>query len=632
MLEANVNDVQSKSIKSTLTYQKMCILFNKLPRNRIEQDSIFSSIYTRQYSTFGTSNTINETSYRRMLKTSQYQYKKQMSTPTRLTCGSTYFLGNYVITTVPYLQLYAISTKITDKNRCLSSPSTNNISNSLVFIGKDEQCRCKLELSARVEYCDIDQTSSKSNLVRDGFILVTKDAKLLLYSLNLEKRSNNIIHLKCSPYTFTFRDNAFIHCDEKHLLIFHCLIKQVTNTERHLFYVLKTYPMWLSYAFVITNNIFNDPVLGKITNVSLTTEFLIVQYKRKICQLYSLNEILDKFTLKSSCIGRPYTDSPLSIVGSEKYGLPLNVEITSKPTMFYQYYSDRTEFEYCHSYHFLTLFVVNKTFVNDCYCLYKIDKDCTIPTNGLLKRSLSDNMCCFLDTIEDDIIDIREWNIIVWRIKETEQGYGVYKLYTIDDETTLQQTSQPTITRFGRTIKHRENEYNQLNENQPLIRSYTFDTIADILCVVFEYDTTIALIKLIEHPTGKCLQTIKYQKQLSTNSLVISMYHDLLAIQEKTTKHIYLNVFTIYEITSKYEEQLQEFEALSCIYPEKIEVIYENPYPRLKLYIKLTHDTNGNSHKYGEVVEVDESLFQNLIDLDLEDETSISGNATNLSD
>ncbi|CAF0971932.1 unnamed protein product [Didymodactylos carnosus] len=53
----------------------------------------------------------------------------------------------------------------------------------------------------------------------------------------------------------------------------------------------------------------------------------------------------------------------------------------------------------------------------------KIDKHCAIPTNGLLKRSLSDNMCYFLDTIEDDIIDIREWNIIVWRIKETEQGY-----------------------------------------------------------------------------------------------------------------------------------------------------------------------------------------------------------------
>ncbi|CAF0803355.1 unnamed protein product, partial [Didymodactylos carnosus] len=59
------------------------------------------------------------------------------------------------------------------------------------------------------------------------------------------------------------------------------------------------------------------------------------------------------------------------------------------------------------------------------------------------------------------------------------------------------------------------------------------------------------------------------------------------------------------EIMSKKEEQLQELEALTCIYPEEIEVISEDPYPKFKLYIKSTHDTNVDSqHKSALTLEV----------------------------
>jgi hypothetical protein len=250
------------------------------------------------------------------------------------------------------------------------------------------------------------------------------------------------------------------------------------------------------------------------------------------CNLYSLHNILDEYTIKSHSI----TDHP-------NEPLPINVLITSCPPCLFTFNCERPLFDYAFfsTQHFLAR-------INEDYFVLYINHDLSPVTNGHLKRSWTDNLSAnsqvyFIDTNNnyDCIIDIRESIVHVWQLIHNESTY-IKHLYAIDDGITTMKTSdEKCVSRYGRKITSQ-----QVSDSSTVLTDHYFDTYNNLLTLLFESEVSeTAIIRLIEHPQGVCRQTINFQKNNRHNQLKIMHEHDKLIVQELSHHTVILRIFTL---------------------------------------------------------------------------------------
>jgi len=251
------------------------------------------------------------------------------------------------------------------------------------------------------------------------------------------------------------------------------------------------------------------------------------------CNLYSLHNILDEYTIKCHSL----SDHP-------NESLPLNVLITSCPPCLFTFNCDRPLFDYafCSTQHFLTR-------INEDYFVFNINNDLSPVLNGHIKRLWTDNVSInsqvyFIDTNtnHDCIIDIRESIVHVWQLIHDEST-NVKHLYTIDDGiTTIRTSNDQHITRYGRhTIPQQI-----LDLSSTILTDHYFDTYNNLLTLLFESEVSeMAIIRLIEHPNGICRQTINFKKHNKHNQLRIMHENDKLIVQELSHHIVVLRIFTL---------------------------------------------------------------------------------------
>lgn len=250
------------------------------------------------------------------------------------------------------------------------------------------------------------------------------------------------------------------------------------------------------------------------------------------CNIYSLHNILDDYTVKSHSIA----DHPNEL-------LPINVQITSRPPCLFTFDCERPLFDYafCSTQHFLAR-------INEDYFVFHINHDLSPVSNGHLKRSWTDNLSAnsqvyFIDTNNnrDCIIDIRESIVHVWQLVHDEAS-DVKHLYAIDDgiETTGASNDQH-LSRYGRRVTPQ-----QIADSSTVLTDHYFDTYNNLLTLLFESEVSeLAIIRLIEHPQGVCRQTINFQKNNRQNQLKIMHEHDKLIVQELSSHTVILRIFTL---------------------------------------------------------------------------------------
>ena len=255
------------------------------------------------------------------------------------------------------------------------------------------------------------------------------------------------------------------------------------------------------------------------------------------CNLYSLHNLLDEYTIRSHSIA----DHPNEL-------LPINVHITSTPPCLFTFNCERPLFDYafCSASHFLAR-------INEDYFVFHINHDLSPVSNGHLKRSWTDNLSAnsqvyFIDTNanQDCIIDIRESIVHVWQLIH-HQTTDVKHLYSIDDGiTTTTATSNRTsneqnVSRYGRKLSTQ-----QISDSSTVLVDHYFDTYNNLLTLLFESEVSeLAIIRLIEHPHGICRQTIHFQKNNRQNQLRVIHEHDKLIVQELSHHIVILRIFTL---------------------------------------------------------------------------------------
>lgn len=269
-----------------------------------------------------------------------------------------------------------------------------------------------------------------------------------------------------------------------------------------------------------------------------------VQMCLSSCHLYSLHHLLDQFTIKSHSIADHLHDP-----------LPVNVQITSCPPCLYTFTSDRPFFDYAmiSREHFLSR-------IHEDYFVFHLSEEPTAVSNGHLKRSWEDNVSAnglvyFLDshTPHDYILDIRESSVHVWLLNHQDRISDVKHVYTIDDGSGPCQTSTDRhVTRYGRECRTQQT----LNLSASSLTDHYFDLSHNFLTLLFESDSSdLAIIRLIEHPSGLCRQTIQFRKFHKQNQLKINHEHDLLIVQELSCTTVILRVFTLKRSRSTVENQ-----------------------------------------------------------------------------
>ncbi|CAF1068593.1 unnamed protein product [Rotaria magnacalcarata] len=474
----------------------------------IEKLSLYACLYhIRPYCSSSTSTLINEICLRRLLKSNyscEFQESQQTSEHKLLPNKSTFILGHYMIT----LQLNHLRLYIIDKN-------------NLIFIAED-LFPVKIVF---IGICTYTNFQNRNFVKQDGFILMTADQRLFLYDFKLKLRMpSNGISFQCEM-PVKFLEKSFEYHEAYHMISIHTRYKQ----RSHLFILLRIWPRWLSYIFLIEPQIFGSD----LKQAAITHEFLIVQNQRNSCNLYSLHNILDEYTVKSHSIDEHPGDS-----------LPINVIITSCPTALYTFNGERPLFDYafCSTQHYLTR-------INEDYFVFHLNNDSSPISNGHLKRSWTDNLSpnsqvYFIDTKNnhDCIIDIRESTVYVWHLIPDEST-SIKHLYTIDDGTAAIPTSSDRqMTRYGRQTKPQ----NVLDLSSAILTDHCFDRYNNLLTLLFESESSnTAIIRIIEHPIGICCQDIHFTKNNKNNQLKIMHEHDKLIVQELSCHTVILRLFTL---------------------------------------------------------------------------------------
>jgi hypothetical protein len=230
-------------------------LISRRPIIPIEKLSLHSCLYhIRPYCSLPTSAIINEICLRRLLKSNyscQFQESDQISEHKLLPNKSTFILGHYMIT----LQLDTLHLYIIDKNR-------------LILIGEDF-CKVKIIFIGICTYSDYQRRNSSK---QDGFILMTNDQRLFLYDFKLKSRTPSTgISFQCE-IPVKFLGKSFEYHEQNHMISIHARYKQ----RSHLFILLRIWPHWLSYVFLIEPHIFG----ADLKQAAITHELLIIQNQR----------------------------------------------------------------------------------------------------------------------------------------------------------------------------------------------------------------------------------------------------------------------------------------------------------------------------------------------------------------
>lgn len=218
----------------------------------IEQLSLYSCLYhIRPYCSSSTATNINETCLRRLLKSNyscRFEESQKINEHKLLPNKSTFILGHYMLT----LQLNNLRLYIIDKN-------------NLVFINEG-LFPVKIVFIGICTYADFQNRNSLKN---DGFILMTADQRLFLYDLKLKLRMpSNGISFQCE-IPVKFLEKSFEYHEQNHMISIHARYKQ----RSHLFIILRMWPRWLSYVFLIEPHIFGND----LKQTAITHELLIVQ-------------------------------------------------------------------------------------------------------------------------------------------------------------------------------------------------------------------------------------------------------------------------------------------------------------------------------------------------------------------
>jgi hypothetical protein len=238
---------------SRCQHRRMRMLISQRSCQPTEHVSIHTYLYhIRSYCSSWTRSTMNEIYLRRLLKSNYACQYQESSNPTSehrlLTNKSTFILGQYMLTLhSDTLQLYSI-----DQHR-------------LTFI--DEQvCTMKIVF---VGICTYSHFQTSTYVKQDGFVLMTADQRLLLYDFKLQSRMPlNGISFQCD-LPVKFPEKSFEYHEENHMISIHTRYKHGS----HVFIVIRLWPCWLSYVFVVDRHIFGR----HLKQAAITHELLIVQ-------------------------------------------------------------------------------------------------------------------------------------------------------------------------------------------------------------------------------------------------------------------------------------------------------------------------------------------------------------------
>ena len=232
-------------------------LISRRPDLSIERLSLHSCLYhIRPYCSSSTASRINEICLRRLLKSNyscQFHESKQIHKHQLLPTKSTFILGQYMF----ILQLNMLRLYVIDKQH-------------LIEIGEDI-CQMKIVF---IGICTFSDFHGRNRSKQDGFILMSSTRHLFLYDFKLQSRLNfqTGINIQCE-IPVNFRDKSFDYHEQNHMISFHSRYKQ----HSHVFIVLRIWPSWLSYVFLIEPNIFGQD----LRQAAITNEFLILQNDKK---------------------------------------------------------------------------------------------------------------------------------------------------------------------------------------------------------------------------------------------------------------------------------------------------------------------------------------------------------------
>lgn len=244
-------------LSSSQTYKKRIrALTSRRPVISIEQSSLHSCLHhIRPYCSISTSSLINEICLRRLLKSNyscQFRESDQPSEHKLLPNKSAFVLGRYMVT----LQLEMLRSYMIEKNQ-LVLLGENHCDIKIIFIG----------------ICTFTDLHRKNFFKQDGFILMTADHRLFLYDFKLQSRMpSSGISFQCE-IPVKFLEKSFEYHEQNHMISIHTRYKQ----RSHLFILMRIWPQWLSYAFLVEPQIFG----ADLRHASITHELLIVQNQRK---------------------------------------------------------------------------------------------------------------------------------------------------------------------------------------------------------------------------------------------------------------------------------------------------------------------------------------------------------------
>jgi hypothetical protein len=140
--------------------------------------------------------------------------------------------------------------------------------NRLILIGED-LCQVRIVFIGICTYSDVQRRNVSK---QDGFILMTADQRLFLYDFKLRSRMPPTgICFQCE-IPVKFLEKSFEYHEQNHMISIHTRYKQ----RSHLFILLRIWPRWLSYAFLVEPDIFG----ADIKQATITHELLIVQNQR----------------------------------------------------------------------------------------------------------------------------------------------------------------------------------------------------------------------------------------------------------------------------------------------------------------------------------------------------------------
>ena len=247
--------LSSSSPSSRSYYYRIRALISRRPNLPIAQLSLHSCLYhLRPYCSSATSSHVNELCLRRLLTSNyacQFRESGQTSEHKLLTNKSTFILGHYMLT----LHMNSLCLSVIDKHR-------------LIFIAED-LFPVKIVF---IGICTYGDFQSKNFSKQDGFILMTADQRLFLYDFKLKSRMPSAgICFQCEVPA-KFLEKSFEYHEHNHMISIHTRHKQGS----HLFILLRIWPRWQSYVFLVERHIFGSD----LKQAAITHELLITQNQR----------------------------------------------------------------------------------------------------------------------------------------------------------------------------------------------------------------------------------------------------------------------------------------------------------------------------------------------------------------